>query len=153
MSLSVSAPVLWDGQGAFRDNSLTGVQADAIVVGIKQKPTSPADPTLVDTLQVKDRRFGTLYLNMTLLQWLAAANVTQGSPTAEKQYTITITGSPTSTVSNAVLFNSIIDLVTNGGAAVDPSEYTYASSSGVGTITFNDPISPTAVIIVLYHNV
>lgn len=76
MSRTVSAPVLWDGNGNFQNNALVGVEANAIVVGPVMKPTSPGNITQVQTLQVKDRRFGTLYLNWTLSQWQEAANST-----------------------------------------------------------------------------
>lgn len=82
MSLNVSAPVLWDGEGNFLDGALVGIQANAIVVGYVQKPSGPSIPnqplpgsTTVQCLQVKDRRLGTLYLTWTLEQWQAFTNI------------------------------------------------------------------------------
>lgn len=89
MSISVSVPALWDGNGTFLNNALVGVQADAIVVGTTQKATSPADPTSVNTLQVKDRRYGTLYLSITLSQWQNAANQTDVTPDTNLSFTAT----------------------------------------------------------------
>lgn len=159
MSSSVSAPVLWDGNGNFQDGALVGIQADAIVVGYVQKPAGPwpppyPNPTQIQTLQVKDRRFGTLYLLWTMEQWQSAANITFASPTTEGTYSVTITGSPVSEITAAQLFNKVIDQVSIGGTVQDMATYTYTQNVGglTGAISFTDPISPTAVIIVLFHS-
>lgn len=159
MSLSVSAPVLWDGNGAFLDGASVGIQADAIVVGYVMKPSGPSIPNQplpgsipVQCLQLKDRRYGTLYTTWTLAQWQSAANITNASPTTEGEYNVTITGSPVSEITTTQLFNKVIDQVSVGGTVQDPTTYSYSQGTSTGTITFDSPISPTAVITVLFHS-
>lgn len=159
MSLSISAPVLWDGNGTFLDGATVGIQADAIVVGYVMKPSGPSIPNQplpgsipVQCLQLKDRRYGTLYTTWTLAQWQGAANIIHASPTTEGQYSVTITGSPVSFIAATELFNAVIDLVSVSGTVQDPATYLYSQTATEGVITFSDPISPTAVITVLFHS-
>ena len=76
MSVKISVPVLCDENGGFYgpDGALQTIGTDCIVIGVVQKPNTfqvpPNVGPLVDTLQVKDKDRGTLYLLLTSEEWL-----------------------------------------------------------------------------------
>jgi hypothetical protein len=85
MASSVSVPVLWNANNDFLAGTLMGVKSDAYVVGIVSKPSGLGipgypPPASVDTLLVKDKYLGDLYLNITLEQWRGAISNAQGAP-------------------------------------------------------------------------
>src|ERR1700748_2000542 len=85
MSQQVSAPVWIDGNGNFIGGALMGIYTDAIVVGYVQQPAAlPLNPypnqEVIQTLQIKDRIRGTLYLNQTIDEWQSLVNTSYESP-------------------------------------------------------------------------
>lgn len=82
MSVKISVPVLWDENNNFLNGELFGVDAEAQVIGVVQKPTGKTVPPytstdLVDTVYVKDKVLGGLYLQLTLAQWQYEVGLTQ----------------------------------------------------------------------------
>lgn len=148
-------PVWFDGNNQFLNGALIGVGSDANVVGIVKKPNghfAPGTPiTTIDTLYIRDKILGGLYLNMTLLQYNTLAGLTASSPNQEKNFTSTISGTPT-TITSALLYNATITKVSKNGTGVDIRTITYSSNVAAltGTITFGSALTNGDVIEVLY---
>lgn len=155
MSQQIMVPVWFDGNNQFLGGALLGVGSDAYIVGSVPKPTGHfapgTTPTLQDTLFVKDKTLGGLYLNMTRQQFNTAAGLTASSPNQEKNFTTTISGTPT-TVTSALLYNSTITKVSKNGTGLDIRTLTYSSSdtNKTGTITFPGALANNDVIEVIY---
>lgn len=84
MANKVSVPVLWNANNDFLNSTLMGVSADAYVVGVVPKPSGIgipgyAPPDAVDTLLVKDKSLGDLYLYLSLEEWRDAISGAQGA--------------------------------------------------------------------------
>lgn len=157
MAYQVPVSVWFDGNNKFMNGQTINIGSDALAVGTVQKPTGAVIPGfgpsgLRDTLYVRDKRLGGLYLNMTLAQFLTAVGKTAQSPNKEKIYTVTIVGTPSS-VTDPHLYNITLTQVTIGGVAVDNRTLTYSSNdtNKTGTITFSSPLSSTSVVQVLYY--
>lgn len=76
MSISVSVPALYDGSGVWLNGQLVGVRKDAFVIGTTTKPLNPFDSSAgtYDTLTVKDKILGTMYLKITKADWERSVN-------------------------------------------------------------------------------
>lgn len=157
MSYPVPVPVWFDGNNKFMAGQTINIGSDALAVGIVQKPTGPVIPgygpsALKDTLYVRDKTLGGLYLDMTLLQFLTAIGKTSQSPNKEKIYTVTISGTPSS-ITAAALYNVTLTQVTIGGVAVDQRtlDYSKDDTAKTGTITFSSPLTSTSVVQIGYY--
>ncbi len=157
MSYPVPVSVWFDGNGKFMNGQTINIQSDALAVNIVQKPTGPVIPGfaprgLQNTLYVRDKILGGLYLNMTLREFETAVGKTAQSPNKEKIYTTTISGTPT-TVTAAELYNVTLTQVAIGGVAVDQRTISYSSDDAtkMGTVTFNAPLTPTSVVQIGYY--
>jgi hypothetical protein len=81
----INVPVLWDASNNFRDGEIYSVSVASLIIGIVSRPPGISIPgypqrTPVDTLQIKDPIFGTLFLTLTKEQYLELIGATQGSP-------------------------------------------------------------------------
>ena len=148
-------PVWYDGNNQFLNGALIGVNSDANVVGVVQKPVGHSVPgypvATKDTLFIKDTILGGLYLNMTAAQFYALAGLTASSPNQEKNLTVTISGTPSS-VTSALLYNATVNKVSKNGTGVDIRTITYSSNAVAltGTITFGSALANADVIEILY---
>lgn len=157
MTYPVPVSVWFDGNNKFMNGQTINIQSDALAVGIVQKPTGHVIPGfgpqgLQNTLYVKDRILGGLYLNMTLQQFLTAIGKTAQSANKEKIYTVTIVGTPSS-ITAADLYNVTLTQVTIGGVAVDNRTlgYSFSDINKTGTVTFSTPLTSTSVVQVGYY--
>lgn len=99
------------------------VSTDVIVVGTIKKPNGHAVPPYqaeeIDTLQIKDKKLGTLFILMTEEEWLAAADATQitGGGGSQDLQSVTDIGS---TTTNRMQFyaegGTVIDIDPNEGS-------------------------------------
>lgn len=157
MTYPVPVSVWFDGNNKFMNGQTINIQSDALAIGIVQKPTGPVilgfGPSgLQNTLYVRDRILGGLYLNMTLQQFLTAIGKTAQSANKEKIYTVTIVGTPSS-ITAVDLYNVTLTQVTIGGIAVDQRTISYSSddTNKTGTVTFGSSLSSTSVVQVGYY--
>jgi|GEM_PF-3997674 len=158
MSLTVSAPVLWDGEGNFLNGALVGIEASAIVVGYVNKPSGPSIPFQanpssipVQCLQLKDRRLGTLYTTLTLPQWQAAANTTNVSPPFTES--ITASGDTTFVVPAKATLMGVNIISTDGSSGSTLQFGTTPGGSDIsGSIIWNDT-SYTPIKVVKFFSV
>lgn len=162
MATRVSAPVLWNANNDFLNESLMGVSVDAYVVGVVPKPSGVgipgyAPPDSVDTLLVKDKALGDLYLSLTLDEWRLLIQPPQQSPNNSKPLTYTV-GTDTDvsdTITNSDLYNVTIIEVWVDGVQVDIRTLTYTPDNGDGTgsLLFPEELARGQVVgIICYNN-
>jgi hypothetical protein len=162
MATRVSAPVLWNANNDFLNGSLVGVSVDAYVVGVVSKPSGLgipgyAQPDSVDTLLVKDKALGDLYLLLSLAEWRTLIQPPQQSPNNDIPLTYTVgTDTPASdTIENGDLYNFTVVDVWIDGIQQDIRTLTFDpdSGSGNGKITFPDALERGQVVGILgYKN-
>ncbi len=153
MAIKIPAPVLWDANDNFYNNSLVNADGFSTVVGTVSKPNRvyppSATPNLQSTLQIKETTFGTLYLNMTLEAWeaaLAAAGSGGGSGAAPQTIIYPITGGTSTITDSALLGATILSIWVNGIMIYYGTDVTLSGD----TLTFVTPLDNGSTVGVLF---
>lgn len=154
MGFKISVPVWFDGNDAFLNGELFGVDSASQVIGVVPKPTGPSVPPFttsftVNTLYVKDPVYGGLYLAMTLAQWQAAIRVASNTAAStniiSRNFYIT---SPTTTITDPDFIDANILEIWQGGIQLDTTTidltgdtltFPYTLQDGVVNVLFETP--------------
>ena len=158
MSLQVPVTVLWDGNNNFMDGAVVSVSSDAIVVGYVMKPSGfqvrPTDTSpQTQTLQIKDKNIGTLYLDMTRDEYNIAVGQVATPPASTEPLTLTTTidsGDVGCLFASSSLINVKILSVTKGGIAIYNYAYSYDRATGYLDLTQAGCLSLGETIQIIY---
>lgn len=126
----VFAPVLWDNDNTFQNGKKFTINANAVVIGITQKPTGISIPAftvdipLQDTLQIKDATYNNLYLDLTLAEWAGLVGEATSSADGTKTFTLVGGASPTCSIVSSDFSNITIISINKGGITIYAYSYT-----------------------------